>query len=134
MKPISARNICFYLFPVVLVCFCCATSSPSFGQAQGQVCGDPAARCVTSFSFQPYDLPFVIKGKLEFKEYQSNFFYAVILKSVAVTKEGGDCLTVPEQERLEVQRLLPRNKVFASHLDCPENQVLYDGVSQTFNI
>jgi hypothetical protein len=78
-------------------------------------------------------LPFVLKGKVEFREYASNYFYAVILKSVKAEKDGGECVFVSEEERLRVQRLLPMNKVFASRCS-PDSQILYDGVNRDYNI
>src|ERR687893_496780 len=51
-------------------------------------------------------------------------FYAVILKSMRVADEFGECERfIPEEERLEAQRLFPRNKVFASR--CMEPGDLY---------
>jgi hypothetical protein len=102
-------------------------------QAQGRVCGNPTAQCPTSFPFKPYDLPFVIKGKVQFAEYVSNYFYAVVLKSVKAEKDGGDCAFIPEEERLAVQRLLRGNKVFASRC-APEAQIVYEGVNRDYNI
>src|SRR4029434_6784833 len=81
----------------------------------------------------PYDLPFVIKGKVQFREYISSYFYAVVLKSVKAEKDGGGCAFISEEERLGVQRLLPGNKVCASRC-APESQILYDGVNRDYNI
>jgi hypothetical protein len=101
---------------------------------QGQVCGNPTAKCPTSFPFEPHDLPFVIKGEVQFKEYESDYFYAVVLKSVKAEKDGGACAFVSEEERLRVQRLLPVNKVFASKCAPADSQILYDGVNRDYNI
>jgi hypothetical protein len=103
-------------------------------QAQGQVCGDPTAKCPTSFPFAPHDLPFRIAGEVEFREYRSGYFYAVILKSVKAEGEDGECDFVPEAERLEAQRLLPKNKVFASRVGCFEQLISYEGVKAAYNI
>jgi hypothetical protein len=85
-----------------------------------------------SFHFEKNDLPFVIKGEVQFKEYQSSFFHAVVLKSVKATTDD-PCSYIPEAERLEVQRLFPRNKVFTSRVGCPEYQIIYEGVNQDYN-
>jgi len=77
----------------------------------GSVCGDPTARCTTRENFQPYELPF------EYGEnsaiWRSQFFYAVILKSVKLNADESNCATaIPESDRNETQKLFPRNKVF----------------------
>ncbi|HEV8486839.1 MAG TPA: hypothetical protein VGV87_25060 [Blastocatellia bacterium] len=122
-----------FLLLVAIVSLRAGSSGSPVLQAQGQVCGNPYAKCPTSFPFEPHDLPFVIKGKVQFKEYESNYFYAVVLKSVKAEKDGGDCAFVSEEERLGVQRLLPGNKVFASRC-APDSQILYDGVNRDYNI
>jgi|SRR4030095_14177902 hypothetical protein len=102
-------------------------------QMQAPVCYQPTVKCPSSYSFAPYQLPFVIKEKLVFgKSYQSEEFYAVILKSVKAVGDP-DCTIVTEEERLETQKLWPTRKVFASHLNCPEELVLYDNVDRNFN-
>src|SRR5262245_49617960 len=89
-------------------------------QTNGLVCYQPAARCSSSYSFAPYQLPFTIKEKLVFgKSYRSEPFYAIVLKSVKAVGDP-DCSFVTEQERLEEQKWWPTRKVFASHLNCPE--------------
>jgi len=60
-------------------------------------------------------------------EERSLGFYAVILRSVP------RC-TLAEVERLRLQELFPRRKVFATHFECdgdPENNVTYSGVDAT---
>ena len=100
---------------------------------QGPVCHQPTVKCSSTFSFAPYRLPFVIKEKLVFgKSYQSEEFYAVVLKSVKSVGDP-DCAIVTEDERLEAQKLWPSRKVFASHLNCPEELVLYENVDRNFN-
>ena len=110
----------------------CGGAIPYSTPQEGDVCGDPATKCQTSFAFEKNDLPFVINGEVQFKEYQSAFFHAVVLKSVKAAA-GDNCSFVPETERLEVQRLFPKNKVFTSRVGCPESQILYDGVNQDYN-
>jgi hypothetical protein len=77
----------------------------------GSVCGDPTARCTTRENFQPYELPFEY-GKNS-AIWRSQFFYAVILKSVKLNADESNCATaIPESDRNETQKLFPRNKVF----------------------
>jgi hypothetical protein len=134
MTKHSFHSICsVFLLLFASVSLHGGSSSSPLLQTPGQVCGNPTAKCPTSFPFKPYDLPFIIKGKVQFREYLSNYFYAVILKSVKAEKEGGDCAFVLEDERLAVQRLLPGNKVFASRCS-PDSQILYEGVNRDYNI
>lgn len=123
----------FGMLALVLGSFCYDAIPSSVWQGQGNVCGDPTANCSTSFSFNAHDLPFVIAGKIKFREYRSNFFYAVVLKSIKAEKDDGDCAFVSEEERMEVQRLFPTNKVFSSRAGCPETQIIYDGVNPDYN-
>ncbi|MDQ3917322.1 MAG: hypothetical protein M3348_02510, partial [Acidobacteriota bacterium] len=75
-----------------------------------------------SVEFQPYQLPFVVPANGVIWETEK--FYAVILKSVRDPSQGGDCnVFVPEAEREAAQALFPRNKVFASR--CFEAGDLY---------
>jgi hypothetical protein len=123
------------IFLLLSLLVCLGGASPStVAQERRQVCGDPTSKCSTSFPFAPHDLPFVIEGEVEFREYASDFFYAVILKSVKAEREDGGCDFVPEAERLEAQRLLPKNRVFSSRVGCPEQQISYDGVNAAYNI
>src|SRR5215218_7773244 len=86
------------------------------------VCGDPTVRCQTSVEFQPYQLPFRIPPDAVIWETEK--FYAVILKSVRDESRGADCnLFIPEAEREAAQALFPRHKVFASR--CTEAGDLY---------
>ena len=86
------------------------------------VCGDPTVRCRTTVEFQPYQLPFAVppNGVI----WESEQFYAVILKSVIDPSGDGDCdLFIPEAERTAAQALFPRHKVFTSR--CMEPADLY---------
>jgi len=111
-----------------------ALSSATVAQTSGgAVCHQPSLECSSSYSFAPYQLPFTIKEKLVFgKSYQSEEFYAVVVKSVKASADS-DCTIVSEAERLEAQKLWPSTKVFASHLNCPEELVLYENVDRNFN-
>ncbi len=119
---------------IVLAISLPAAFPPSLAtQTNGMVCHQPSAQCSSSHSFAAYQLPFVIKEKLVFgKMYQSEEFYAVVLKSVKAVGDP-DCTIVTEEERLEAQKLWPTRKVFASHLNCPEELVVYDNVDRNFN-
>lgn len=83
---------------------------------RGQVCGDPAMRCG---EFQPYDLQF--RWPRNVVIYETEPFYAVILKSISA-KDNCE-VSISEDERLEAQKLFPRNKVFADR--CPDAGTVY---------
>jgi hypothetical protein len=92
------------------------------------VCGDPTVRCPTSVEFQPYQLPFRIPPNAVIWETEN--FYAVILKSVRDESKGGNCdIFVPESEREAAQALFPRHKVFASRCFEP-GDLFYTGVAE----
>ena len=93
------------------------------------VCGDPTVRCRTSVEFQPYQLPFRIPPNAVI--WESEHFYAVILKSVRDESRGGNCdIFVPETEREAAQALFPRNKVFTSRCMEP-GDLFYEGVAES---
>ena len=99
----------------------------------GTICNQPAVKCTSAYAFAPHQLGFAIKEKLEWgKSYRSEEFYAVVLKSVKAAGDP-DCSFVTEQERLEEQKMWPNRKVFASHLRCPEELILYENIDQNFN-
>ena len=86
------------------------------------LCPDPTVACRTSVEFQPYNLQFRVPENAVI--YETEPFYAVILKSVRDPSKRNDCnVFVPEAERLEAQALFPHNKVFASR--CFETGDLY---------
>ena len=96
-------------------------------QRLAAVCGDPTVRCQTSVEFQPYQLPFRIPPNAVI--WESEHFYAVILKSIHDPSKGADCnVFVPEAERIAAQELFPRNKVFASRCMEP-GDLFYEGVA-----
>ena len=97
-------------------------------RAPAPICGDPTVRCRTTVEFQPYQLPFRIppQGAI----WESEYFYAVILKSVRDESKGADCnIFVPEPERVAAQALFPRHKVFASRCFEP-GDLFYMGVAE----
>ena len=95
-------------------------------QKLATVCGSPKAGCGSGMTFQPYDLQFRLPKNAVI--YDTEPFYAVILKSVRAPKD--DCNAfVSEEERLKAQALFPENKVFASR--CYEaGSVYYAPVSE----
>ena len=115
-------------FPCVLllgVVALLALSFPHDTEAQrrrprpAQVCGDPMMNCGQANEFQPHDLQFRLPRNAVI--YESEPFYAVILKSVNAKQ---NCEThIRESEREAAQALFPRNKVFADR--CPEPGTLY---------
>ena len=97
-------------------------------QRLAPICGDPTVRCRSSVEFQPYQLPFRIPQNAVI--WESENFYAVILKSVRDESKGGNCdIFVPEAEREAAQALFPRNKVFASRCFEP-GDLFYTGVAE----
>ena len=113
--------------------FCLLISGTLQPQTNGIICHQPTAKCTSAYSFAPHQLGFTIKDKLEFgKSYRSEQFYAVVLKSIKAAGVA-DCSIVTEVERLEEQKMWPTRKVFASHLNCPEELVLYENADQNFN-
>lgn len=87
-----------------------------------RVCGDPTVRCGAGVEFGPHDLAFRLPQTAVI--WESEQFYAVVLKSMRVRDDYDQCeLHIAESERLEAQRLFPRNKVFASR--CQEPGTLY---------
>ena len=94
------------------------------GKRPAAVCPDPTARCRTSVTFEPYQLPFVVPADVAI--FETEKFYAVVLKSARDNTQ--DCTGfVPESERIEAQKLFPRNKVFASRCYEP-GDLYYEGI------
>ena len=98
---------------------------------RGSVCGNPLVACKTSVEFQPNDLQFrVPKNAVIF---DTELFYAVILKSLTVTDEYDCNAFVPEAERLGAQALFPDHKVFTSLCTEPGN-LFYTTISEKHRI
>ena len=89
------------------------------------ICGNPNVTCGGTIAFQPHDLPFRVPRNAVI--YETDLFYAVILRSVT---ESENCDNfIPEPERLAAQTLFTSNKVFTSR--CPEpGEVEYTNTSQ----
>lgn len=91
----------------------------------GIVCFDPTVRCVTSYKFDAHDMAFRIP-KDSFI-YESEQFYAVMLKSVGRPDNSGNCdnVFISEDERIETQALFPRRKVFTSRCTSEPGEIYY---------
>ena len=111
---------------VVFGAACVAATTPSSGQRAskrgkrpqyGRVCPDPDAPCPSEMTFEPYDLRFRLPKNAVI--YDSEEFYAVILKTVRAPSDEDCEQFVPEEERMEAQKLFPRRKVFTSRCQQP---------------
>ena len=89
------------------------------------VCGNPNVSCPSVLTFEPYDLPFRMPQSAVI--YDTDLFYAVILKSMASPADNCDNY-IPEPDRLAAQMLFPNNKVFTSRCAEP-GQVSYSNMS-----
>ena len=93
------------------------------------ICGNPNVSCPTSMTFEPYVLPFQMPSGSVI--YDTDQFYAVILKSVSTASNNCDNY-ISEQERLKAQALFPNTKVFASR--CAEaGEVSYSNTNPNTN-
>jgi hypothetical protein len=92
---------------------------------KGTVCGDPTLPCKTGeVKFEPHNLPFRLPARAVI--WESETFYAVILKSVRAADE--DCLKfVPEDERQAAQALFPHHKVFTDRGCGEPGETYYTG-------
>ncbi len=105
------------------------TVAPDFSRAMqrrrtkprpAKVCSDPTVTCRTVATFEPHDLPFMLDSNTVI--WDSELFYAVILKSVRVPE--GNCETfVSDAERIRAQGTFSHHKVFTSR--CAEPGTLY---------
>ena len=109
----------------IVACLALSFGANTTGQRRrpaghASVCGNPSAPCKTTATFQPNDLPFRVPKDAVI--YDTELFYAIILKSVGKSEEDCDVF-VPESERLAAQALFPDHKVFASR--CPDVETLF---------
>lgn len=78
-------------------------------------------------TFKPHELCFETpKDEVARAEYRSEPFYAVMLKSA-------ERCSITEKERLEIQTLFPRNKVFSNRFECGEDaeeNITYTNVAE----
>jgi len=87
----------------------------------GKICGDPHAPCGGREQFQPWELTFALPKNAVI--YESEYFYSIILKS-AKLKDYNDCeKSFAEADRIGIQGLFPKNKVFA--MKCSEPGSMY---------
>jgi hypothetical protein len=99
--------------------------------AHGVICGNPKVLCRTGeIIFHPYDLPF--RAPRSAVIYDTELFYAVILKSLAAGDDNCD-IFISEEERLAAQALFPDRKVFASRCTDPEN-LFYTNTKPNYRI
>ena len=128
-KTVRRRDAVLILIAMcALVCLCLGEAAAQRRPARRSaiVCGNPNERCRTSVTFQPHDLPFRVPQNAVI--YETEQFYAVILKSVHAKDENCDVF-VSESERLAAQALFPDNKVFTSR--CPEpGDLFYTNVKE----
>jgi hypothetical protein len=117
------------LMALALVVTFTTLSGDAVGQSRRRarraaICGNPKLACKSSVTFQPHDLPFRLPENAVI--WESENFYAVILKSMKVAmKEGDEDCTVfiAETDRLAAQELFPDHKVFTSR--CAEPGELF---------
>ena len=103
---------------VVLSVFAFATNAQRRRPVRhAAICGNPTLPCKTAATFSPNDLPFRVPESMVI--YDTELFYAVILKSVGAREDDCDVF-IPESERLSAQALFPDHKVFASRCADPE--------------
>lgn len=98
----------------------------AFADTQGKVHPEPAASCQ---GFKPHHLCFDLPNDgIARGEYFSEPFYAIILKTT-------EPCSISEKERLQVQGLFPRSKVFSVRFDCIddiEEFIRYTNVNDKF--
>lgn len=125
-------------YQVFSVAVCLTTLAVPLTSTNGQrrkpvkhlsVCGNPNVSCPSAVTFESNDLPFRVPRNAVI--YDTELFYAVILKSVSAKNENCDN-HIPEPERIAAQTLFPDRKVFASR--CPEpGNVSYSSVAPETN-
>jgi hypothetical protein len=118
---IKSKTLQLTVVGCLALCFTANTTGQRRRPARhASVCGNPMAPCKTTATFQPNDLPFRVPQNAVI--YDTELFYAIILKSVGTSEEDCDVF-VPESERLAAQALFPDHKVFASR--CPDVETLF---------
>ena len=116
------------LMCVTIVAFAAAVSQAQTRRKPAKrpaVCGNPNFTCGGEVTFQPHELPFRIPKNAVI--YDTDLFYAVILRSVTSPEESCDNF-IPEPERIAAQILFTQNKVFTSRCAEP-GQVSYSNTS-----
>jgi len=112
-----------FLFLAAFIFVSCAFIASVSAQSKlGKICGNPNVKCSTgNATFETYEIPFALPRNAVI--YESESFYAIILKSVKQTPEVNCEDAISEDERLDIQAMFPNNKVFA--LKCSEAGNLY---------
>ena len=130
-QKIMKKSSLFALAMMCALAVSCVVIMPTDASAQrrarrGAVCGDPTVRCRTTVTFESHDLPFAIprNGAI----WESEFFYAVVLRSVRYAEDNCQQGFIPERDRLAAQAMFPNNKVFATRCAEPGN-LYYTGVN-----
>lgn len=98
----------------------------------GKICGNPNIKCRTGdLTFQPHEIQFE-SPRGNNAVYESEFFYAVILKSVKLRGNVTCDNAISEDERLATQDLFADNKVFA--LKCSDaGDIYYSNIANDVN-
>ncbi|HMF56686.1 MAG TPA: hypothetical protein VK619_10110 [Pyrinomonadaceae bacterium] len=109
------------LFVAQILIFAAEAQAQRRPQQRGAICGDPTSHCPTTATFEPYDLPFRIPRNAVI--WESEDFYALILRSMRYTDQTCERNFIPESARLAAQEEFPHNKVFATR--CTEAGSLY---------
>ncbi|MBS1197674.1 MAG: putative transrane sensor protein [Proteobacteria bacterium] len=109
-----------------------ATPVQSEPNRSGEICPDPSNPCqqaVAFGAFRPHELPFVLPAEMKLgTAYQSVPFFMIILESSAAL--------IPENKRIEAQKLFPAHKVFISQRLPNEDRpvtIKYANTNQNFN-
>jgi hypothetical protein len=112
---------------ILILAFVLSLPAAAFADTQGKVHPEPTANCE---GFKPHHLCFEVpKDGIARAEYSSEPFYAIILRT------AGRC-GIAEQERLEVQELFSRSKVFFESFNCNddlEDFIRYTNVNDKFS-
>jgi hypothetical protein len=121
-----------------LVSLCALMLCIPVNAEDNRICSNPDLPCESEqYTFEKYDLSFKLPEKLTWlNTYQSESFYAILLKSVKTTTNKGNCQYVAEPERLEIQAMFPNHKVFASHIGCNDvspDMIAYTNVNSGYN-
>ena len=111
---------------IVVAFFTVALAGAAWADTEGRVQPDPAVVCE---NVKPHELCFAKpRDGVARAEYLSEPFYAILLKTAA------RC-SVTEAERLAVQALFPRSKVFSTRFYCEEDieeNISYTNIDEKF--
>lgn len=115
---IRTYSISIVLLALTILAF---SASARAQRVEGKLCPDPVRCGGARNSDIAFETP---TDGVARAEYKSAPFYAIILRTGARCK-------IKESERLRVQQLFPRNKVFMTRFECddnPENNITYTNV------